>query len=526
MKELARYLAQHGRNGDTELLHVTKRELNALRGLGSLAGAKLTTNPHTGLPEAFNFKSLIPAAVGIGATVLSGGTLSPLMAGLISGATTTAATGDIRQGVMSGITGGAMAGLGQGLVGMGGGEAASLGGEAINSAQHFSDAGFAANQAAQSAMPHFSDAAMSAGMDSAASSMPQTMQMGAANAAYQAAPAAMPAGGPSMSTFMDNAQDPAQWSKNFGGEHLMSRTIPGGLALAGAMGEAMTPDYSKSSGNDEPDPFAMQEKRASRDMSAASDPYYSMNGGEHRYFSPTRYNFAAGGGVMSLPNGREADSGTTKVIRAIRSRYRSRNAALEDMKVPNSFMQRLGIQDPNDPVLDYAFGYVKKQGHREMKSGNLMMPAGFAEGGMVQTGERPARPAESQFRYMDEPTDLNNIIGRSEGMPYLSERGVRNEVVKVPKRKINRKMMAGGGAIDGPGDGMSDSIPTTIEGRAPAALARDEFVVPADVVSGLGNGSSKAGHEQLYDMIARVRAARTGTTQQAPATNPRKVMPK
>jgi hypothetical protein len=72
---------------------------------------------------------------------------------------------------------------------------------------------------------------------------------------------------------------------------------------------------------------------------------------------------------------------------------------------------------------------------------------------------------------------------------------------------------------------MSDSVPTTIEGQAPAALARDEFVVPADVVSGLGNGSSKAGHEQLYDMIARVRAARTGRTRQAPAINPKKVMP-
>ena len=56
-------------------------------------------------------------------------------------------------------------------------------------------------------------------------------------------------------------------------------------------------------------------------------------------------------------------------------------------------------------------------------------------------------------------------------------------------------------------------------------LANDEFVVPADVVSGLGDGSSDAGHKKLYDMINRVRQARTGTDQQPGPVNDRKVMP-
>lgn len=78
--------------------------------------------------------------------------------------------------------------------------------------------------------------------------------------------------------------------------------------------------------------------------------------------------------------------------------------------------------------------------------------------------------------------------------------------------------------LSGGGDGMSDSIPATINGRQPARLADGEFVIPADVVSGIGNGSSKAGAKRLYGMMDRVRKDRTGTTKQAKAINPAKLM--
>jgi hypothetical protein len=79
--------------------------------------------------------------------------------------------------------------------------------------------------------------------------------------------------------------------------------------------------------------------------------------------------------------------------------------------------------------------------------------------------------------------------------------------------------------LSGGGDGMSDSIPATINGRQPARLADGEFVIPADVVSHLGNGSSKAGAKQLYAMMDRVRNKRTGKKKQAPAVNPKRMMP-
>lgn len=83
----------------------------------------------------------------------------------------------------------------------------------------------------------------------------------------------------------------------------------------------------------------------------------------------------------------------------------------------------------------------------------------------------------------------------------------------------------GGRMLRGPGDGMSDSIPGVIAGKRPARLADGEFVVPADVVSGLGNGSTDAGAKQLYAMMDKVRQARTGSKKQGREIAPRKYMP-
>ena len=80
--------------------------------------------------------------------------------------------------------------------------------------------------------------------------------------------------------------------------------------------------------------------------------------------------------------------------------------------------------------------------------------------------------------------------------------------------------------LKGPGDGMSDNIPATINGRQPARLADGEFVVPADVVSHLGNGSTDAGAKILHHMMTQVRKERTGNPKQGKQINPNKFVPK
>lgn len=74
-------------------------------------------------------------------------------------------------------------------------------------------------------------------------------------------------------------------------------------------------------------------------------------------------------------------------------------------------------------------------------------------------------------------------------------------------------------------DGMSDSIPGNIDGMEQVALSEGEYVVPADVVSGLGNGDTGSGARELRNLIGRVRGLRNGSTQQPPAIDPSMMMP-
>ena len=69
-------------------------------------------------------------------------------------------------------------------------------------------------------------------------------------------------------------------------------------------------------------------------------------------------------------------------------------------------------------------------------------------------------------------------------------------------------------------DGMSDSIPGNIDGMEEVALSEGEYVVPADVVSGMGNGDTDSGAQRMREMIEMVRSARTGGVEQPPAVDP------
>lgn len=142
--------------------------------------------------------------------------------------------------------------------------------------------------------------------------------------------------------------------------------------------------------------------------------------------------------------------------------------------------------------------------------------------GMIQGKGAPS----SLIRGFDDPAYANNPqwavpAGYVPTAPAFSINPSGN--TNAQHSALTRK--AKGGYLDGAGDGMSDSIPATIEGKQPARLADGEFVIPADVVSHLGNGSSKAGSKRLYAMLDKVRHARTGTKKQGKEIKPEKYMP-
>jgi hypothetical protein len=142
---------------------------------------------------------------------------------------------------------------------------------------------------------------------------------------------------------------------------------------------------------------------------------------------------------------------------------------------------------------------------------------------------------------MSKPSYEQYLAGRS---PYQQDLQLSREQYENPQGSSGPGGgMAAGGAVpgydlggyaaggnprllSGPGDGMSDNIPATINNRQPARLADGEFVVPADVVSHLGNGSTEAGAKKLHEMMDHVRKARTGNSEQGKQINPNKFMPK
>ena len=134
----------------------------------------------------------------------------------------------------------------------------------------------------------------------------------------------------------------------------------------------------------------------------------------------------------------------------------------------------------------------------------------------------PASSVASTTQQLPNYYGLDALTKYLQGSPYSD-----------PYAYIKEGGMAAGGVaelnkgryLDGKTDGMADEIPARIEGVQEARLSDGEFVIPADVVSHLGNGNSDAGAKVLEDMMARVRKARTGTEKQGKEINPRDFLP-
>jgi hypothetical protein len=149
------------------------------------------------------------------------------------------------------------------------------------------------------------------------------------------------------------------------------------------------------------------------------------------------------------------------------------------------------------------------------------------------------KAAEEQRRYdMEAAAVKQEEEERERRFEELARRTLGRVAVKsggqINLAKGGMTYMEGGGTTDvtgeprmvqGTGDGMSDSVPATIEGVQEARLANDEFVIPADVVADIGNGSSNAGAKKLYSMMDHIRKARHGTTKQPPEIRAERLMP-
>ena len=117
LQHAAKYLEAHGRDNDTELVHMSKNEVNNLRQLAQMHGGDLSKNPHTGLTEAGFLDSILPMVIG-GATAIFAPAALPYVIGGV-GLANYAKTGSLTKGVMAGLGAYGGSGLAAGLAGVG-----------------------------------------------------------------------------------------------------------------------------------------------------------------------------------------------------------------------------------------------------------------------------------------------------------------------------------------------------------------------------------------------------------------------
>ena len=155
--------------------------------------------------------------------------------------------------------------------------------------------------------------------------------------------------------------------------------------------------------------------------------------------------------------------------------------------------------------------------------------------GEFQTPEQVA----AMYPTLDEPMLIATLLDQGKTTPeevaaYYKDHPVYGgitpeQVVQEFRARGGEREFAQGGNVNGyylggPTDGMADQIPATINNMQPAALSDGEFVIPADVVSHLGNGNSDSGAKNLYSMMDRIRQDRTGTTKQGRQIDPNKYL--
>lgn len=154
----------------------------------------------------------------------------------------------------------------------------------------------------------------------------------------------------------------------------------------------------------------------------------------------------------------------------------------------------------------------------------------MAAGGITAAGETGLQPMQQQMS----PQYIQQLASQFGTTPQVAQQGIQALKTITGKagggsvgNKYNLGSYSDGGRLlKGPGDGMSDNIPASIADKQPARLADGEFVVPADVVSHLGNGSTDAGAKHLYKMMDNVRKARTGRKSQGKQIKADKYLPK
>lgn len=504
---LAQQLQSAGRGQDSVLVHMTPAEVGGLQSLAKAHGGSLTINPETGLPEAGFLSSILPLVAGI-ALGPAGIGLTAMQSALAVGALGTAATGSLQKGLMAGLGAYGGAGIGAGLSSMGttaaapsaGVEALKTGHPGLGGAKIFSTPNYAAvsgvtpTAGAATIAPAASTAAPFATPNYAAvsgvSPVPQVV-------------AQPPVGTIDLINKVNPTAQVSAYSPN------LPTNVPALQTSTPLYGASEAASLAPQTATDK---LLAGAKRATSGVDGLKNLYTAAN-------KEAPYSALAGLGTLAMgmmPNQKGIEPAEQKgMIRPYEYTREQRPEAYDIgapiySDTPGSSRERLFFNDQFTALTPY-----RAPGPEYMAEG------GVATGGPVEemaalnaVGANTGYPMASidtpmySNPMMQRPEATNVLapsvdagVGTYTGEPRFAEGGISNL----------GDYSDGGRLLKGPGNGTSDSIPAVIGEKQPARLAEGEFVIPARIVSELGNGSTDAGAKQLYAMMDRIQKARRKT---------------
>jgi len=570
----AHYLRSKGRGNDTMLVHMTPSEVKGLQAIALRHGGSLTINPDTGLPEAGFLEQILPVVAAAGLTYLTAGAAAPTLTAALGGSTM---AGGIAAGALSGaaISGGMAAIQGKDvgkaalMGGLGGGISGGLG--AYADANVFNAPNLLADTSQK--------VATTAGTELGAEVSKQALGSTAAPQSFTpdvsdvysglagqptVAPGTLPPGvapTPGYSATELDAIARGQGVFPEGSAALPGSEVTGQASLAPGFQQSNIPSPSMQSLFDQE---AQARGGAARTIGLKPDTFYSGLGSYGK------------AGVQALPvlglledekqnlPGDEYKSPLRRISPNFQAyepprpnpyysaRYAAEGGIMQSYQAggPVERMSQMNTaMNPQGGL--YPMGMIDKTQYatptQRPVSAELVTdaPAYERSNPMLMNAGGPARlPKGDPGLYRDDNPTTRNQDSFTAALTRLNERQKKANIKGLPALKAIAQPLGnieeaakggvmsslggysdGGRMLKGPGDGMSDSIPASIGNKQPARLADGEFVVPADVVSHLGNGSTDAGARKLYAMMDKIRKARTGKKKQAPAVKADRYMP-
>jgi hypothetical protein len=547
---------------------MSRKEIKGLQELALAHGGSLTINPNTGLAEAGFLSKILPMIAG-GALMMIPG-VNALAAAAMVGGGVGLAKGSLKEGLMAGLSAYGGAGLASGLAAAGTSAAVDTAGAAAvdqaTNAAATQAAGQTATEQAIAANPQLMGSEIGREMGSAGFNVsPTAGQIQAQNflgntantgnlsaetikGLQNAVPNAqnpldiVSSAGRANASLGSNIVDPTagQIASNMGQGIKTLATNPSQLpgfassnvgALTSLALPALSGEQKSNVPGYQPDEY---DKRLGKYHLAGN--YKAYEAPQPNPYYKAQYEQYANGGVIGLAMGgmppqtnfanpSSYEDGTSQYSMAtdpMSGNIAQRNmaeggiarfAGRSSSQVIQDYLDR---QQKTDAYLPESVGVPRTGIFRDTDIETYKKPA--LEASVIRLGKiygaagiKPVKPPKTSIK------GLGDVSGATPDTTEAARGGTM--------RSHLGGYSDGGRMLKGPGDGMSDDIPATISGKQPARLADGEFVIPADVVSHLGNGSTDAGAKKLYSMMAKIRKARTGKKKQAPAVKADRFMP-